>query len=250
MRWLGLALIGCCAVPVSAAQTRLLLDYELRFGPVRLVEMRATVDLDGTQYGATTELRTVGIAGVLFPWTARSWSVGTQSPSGLAPGQHRSEGTFRGHRRVVALDYDGAAVRSHIEPPPEVDWRHTVPQRLQNGTVDPLTASLSIAGRDCTGIVAVFDGRRRYNLHLADLGTQVITAASQQMFAGPARRCRAVVEALAGFWHSDPRHSETPTTLDFWLGAPLTGLPAVPVYLELSGSRGTLKVHLTDMRSR
>jgi hypothetical protein len=119
---------------------------------------------------------------------------------------------------------------------------------LQQGTIDPLTATLAAIETGCRGTLRVFDGRRRYNLNMTDMGEAEVEAASQQLYAGPARRCRAVVEALGGFWQTDPRQSETPTTLDSWIAVPHAGMPPLPVYLELNGPRGTLRIRLTGAR--
>jgi hypothetical protein len=69
------------------------------------------------------------------------------------------------------------------------------------------------------------------------------------IYRGPARRCRALIEPHAGFWHSAPHESEAPVRLEFWIASPAAGLPAAPVYLELTGARGTLAVVLRQARS-
>src|SRR5262245_2236151 len=198
---LAAALLLLAASPALAAESRLRLDYDVRYGPLRLMEMHATVDLDDSRYSGQTEMRTVGIAAVIFPWESRAESSGVRIPGGLQPKQHRSRGTYRGQKRSVDIDYGASgAVTAHIEPPPEEDWRTAVPLEQRNGTIDPLSAGLSIAGRDCSGSVPVFDGRRRYNLKLVDMGEEVVEASTYHVFSGKSHRCRAVVEALSGFW--------------------------------------------------
>ena len=250
MRWFGLALLALLgAAPASATETRLVLDYDLTYGPFRLVALRATVDLDDRRYRAATDMHTVGLAGILFPWESHAHSAGVQAAGGPRPERFSSEGVFRGQPRHVEIDYgaDGI-VKAHVEPPPEEDWRDQVPQELVGGTIDPLSASLSVMSRDCSGTVPVFDGRRRYDLTLTDMGADSVEG-SGQAFSGPARRCRAQVRALAGFWKTEPQQSEAPTTLDFWVAQPTAGSPPVPVYLELSGNRGTLRIHLINSQA-
>ena len=130
-------------------------------------------------------------------------------------------------------------MRAVVTPAPEKE-RDVVPDALQQATVDPLTASLLTVGTECRGLVPVFDGRRRYDLRLEELPPATVPWSRGALYAGSARRCRAIVEARAGFWRDDPRDSETPTTLDYWIASPGERLPPVPVYLELSGARGTL----------
>lgn len=222
------------------------LEYDVRYGPLRLVAMRTSIALEDGVYRATTEMETVGIVGTFFPWKTAAVSDGTRGDRWLVPRRHRSEGVYRGERRVVEIDYaDGGGVRARVEPPPEDDWRDAVPAEQQRTTLDPLTASLAAMTLDCGGRLPVFDGRRRYDLELTDLGPAEVEASSYHLYAGGARRCRAEVKALSGFWREDPRYSEKPTTLDYWIAQPRGDLPPLPVYLELSGQRGTLSVHLT-----
>jgi hypothetical protein len=226
------------------------LDYEVRFGPLRVLSMELTSEVAGDRYRATGAFKTEGLIGRLFPWRAESESQGRREGAVLQPQWHRTRGTYRSERRTVEIDYqpDGA-VDAHVTPPPEDDARESVPEPLQRATVDPLTASLLAVGAECRGRLPVFDGRRRYDLRLEELAPATVPESRGAIYAGSARRCRAIVEARAGFWRDDPRQSEKPTTLDFWIASPGDRLPTVPVYLELSGKRGTLAVVLTKARA-
>ncbi len=225
------------------------LGYDVRWGPLRVLSMQLESEVGGDRYHATTTLKTEGLIGRLFPWRARSESFGRREGATLRPERHRADGTYRSERRVVEIDYqpDGT-VRAVITPQPEHDWRAAVPEALQRATIDPLTASLLAVGTECRGRLPVFDGRRRYDLRLEERPPAPVPGARDALYAGPARRCRAVVEAQAGFWRSDPRDSEQPTYLDVWIAAPRADLPVVPVHLELTGARGTLDIVLTAAR--
>jgi hypothetical protein len=104
-------------------------------------------------------------------------------------------------------------------------------------------------GTECRGVVPVFDGRRRYDLRLVEQTPAAVPREADEIYAGTARRCLATVEARAGLWRDDPRTSEKPTTLEFWIASPREGVPPIPVYLELSGPRGTLAMVLTRVRT-
>lgn len=243
--WAALATAVLLAAPAIAGEP-IVLDYDIRYGPLRLVEMRTTADVDESRYTAVADVRTVGMAAMLFPWQSQARSAGRRAKSGLQPREHRSEGQYRGERRRVEIRYaEAGPVETSIEPPPEDDFREAVPAEMLAGTIDPLTATLAVLDSDCRGRLRIFDGRRRYDLALEDLGHGDVEPSSYRLYAGPARRCRARVEALGGFWQEDPRHSEKPTTLDYWVAQPNPHLPPVPVYVELAGARGTLRIHLT-----
>ena len=226
------------------------LGYEVRYGPLRVVSMELTSEVAGDRYRATTAFKTEGLYGLLFPWHAESESQGRREGALLQPCWHRADGVYRSERRTVAIDYqpDGA-VDAHVTPPPEDKVRDAVPEALQRATVDPLTAGLLAVGAECQGRLPVFDGRRRYDLRLEELAPAMVPESSGALYEGSARRCRATVEARAGYWRDDPRKSGKPTTLDFWIASPGEHLPGVPVYLELSGARGTLAVVLKSARA-
>jgi hypothetical protein len=163
----------------------------------------------------------------------------------MRPQRYQTSGEYRGKQRLAQLDYDGGGgVRTHIDPPAELDDRDPVPPALQQDTVDPLTAGLRAVLSGCRGQLRVFDGRRRYDLTLTDLGDADTPPSRHTVYSGRARHCRATIQPLAGFWRSEPRHDERPTHVDAWIAAPRSGVLPVPVYLELAAPRGTLAIHL------
>ena len=241
---LGLAALAFLVRAAYAGDFSLALDYDVRWGPFRILSMELTSEVAGDRYQATSVLETRGTIGLLFPWRSRAESSGRRDGPALRPERHRADGTYRSERRTVDIEYrrDGA-VSASITPPPEEDVR--VPDELQRETVDPLTAGMLAVEDGCRGRVPVFDGRRRYDLRLEELAPGTVPESKGALYAGSARRCRAVVEARAGFWRFDPRDDSEPTILDFWIASPRGGMPPVPVYLELTGARGTLAIVLT-----
>ena len=238
------------ATPAVASDAAVTLRYDVRYGPLRLLSVRVATAVEGAGYRSRSVMQTEGIVATIYPWLSRAEVEGARDGTHLRPRRHRSVGRYRNEERLVEIDYDaGDRVRSRVEPAPEADGRAAVPEALQQATVDPLTASLHAAAADCQGTIPVFDGRRRYDLLLRTLAPADLPAARRRVYAGPTRRCRAQVEAHAGFWQSEPRDSEEPTYLDYWLATPRDGLPVVPVYLELSGARGTLRIDLVGIES-
>jgi len=220
------------------------LHYDVRFGPLRILSLQTTVDLGPERYRTQTRLRTEGLVGVLFPWTAESTTEGTRSP--LRPSWHTSEGRYRSQRRTVELRYAGdGSVEARVEPPLDDDPHALVSTAARRATVDPLTASLAAMEQACAGRIPVFDGRRRYDLRLEDRGSSEVPRTRGALYTGPAQRCRALIEPRAGAWDADARGQETPATLEFWIASPRAHLLPLPVYLELSGRRGTLHIQLT-----
>ncbi len=244
----ALVMLLVLASPAASVPPPVTLRYDVRWGPLTILSLDTTIDVGDTTYRSTTAMRTEGVVALAFPWKATAESSGIRDGATLAPRRHRADGEYRGEHRRVRIEYaDDGAVDTQVEPPPDDDARDRVPPEMQRATLDPITASLAAAGRPCTGTLPVFDGRRRYDMRFEDMGPADVEPARRAIYAGPARRCRATIVAKSGFWRSDPRDSEAPTTLDYWIAAPSTDVGPVPVYLELSGARGTLAIHLTTI---
>jgi hypothetical protein len=225
------------------------LHYDVRYGPVTILSLDTTITVADTTYRSTTRMRTEGVVRLLYPWDATAESDGTRDGTTLTPRRHTADGEYRGEHRRVRIEYSpGGAVAARIDPAPEADARDAVPADMQQATLDPLTASLAAVSRQpCEGTLPVFDGRRRYDMQLQDMGEADVPSARRGVYAGPARRCRATILAYSGFWRTDPRSSEVPTTLDYFIATPRGDVGPLPVYLELAGARGTLRIHLTSI---
>lgn len=242
------AVTAVLAASSAGAQSAMTTEYDVRYGPLTVLSLRATTESAAGRYRTTTEAHTVGVVAMIFPWHASATTEGRLEASGLRPLAHRSSGEYRGQRRSVVIDYGvGGAVVAAVEPPAEDDYREAVPIALQQETVDPLTATLNALASQCRGTVRVFDGRRRYDMELTDLGDADVPRSRGAAYAGPARHCRSEMRPIGGFWRTGPQHDERPSQLDSWIASPRPDLPAVPVYLELSSQRGTLSIHLTGV---
>jgi hypothetical protein len=246
--FVALAAVAVLSSPGEAtAGVAVTTEYDVRYGPVTILSLRATTELADRRYRADAEMRTTGLAALLFPWQASATSEGQREADNLRPMAHRSSGEFRGQRRTVQISYGaGGSVVTAVQPPADADDRDPVPESLQQHTVDPLTATLSAIASPCNGSVRVFDGRRRYDILFTDLGDTVVPRSRRSAYSGRARHCQGTIKPLAGFWRSEPQHDERPTQLEYWIASPDPDLPPIPVYIELSAPRGTLSIHLTE----
>lgn len=237
-------LLALLLLPAPALATGVSLEYEVRYGLLQVLAMQTTARFDAGRYEATSQVRTVGLAGVLFPWSQRASTDGVRDGDDLRPARHRSLGAYRGSERSVALDYEtGGGVRAAVVPSPEQDFREAVPEADRAATIDPITATLTALQSGCRGTLRIFDGRRRYDLTLTDLGEGALPEATPA-YDGPARHCRAGVTPRAGFWRVTETHDERPAQLDVWIASPRPELQPVPVYMQLSGPRGALDFQL------
>lgn len=254
MTWCGRVCTGLVTLALvsstgrAVSRSEVMAEYAVHYGPLTILSLRARTESGDGRYRTTTEARTVGLAGVVFPWHASATTEGRLEASGMQPVTHRSSGEYRGQQRSVTIDYGAAGgVVAAIQPPAADDYRDAVPIALQQETIDPLTATLSALASNCRGSVRVFDGRRRYDMQFTDLGEADVPQSVDTIYTGRARHCRSEMQPIAGFWRTGPQHDERPSRLDSWIASPRPDLPAVPVYLELSSQRGTLSIHLTGV---
>jgi len=248
--FLGMVVCAALVAPAAAQDTGVVLDYDVHYGVLPIMTIHTTTELDRTQYRTRSDMRTVGAVRLLFPWSASSVASGQRNDGELRPALYRSIGEYRGERRLAEITYTGdGTVQARSEPPADEDDREPVARDLQDRTIDPLTATLAALARNCRGTLPVFDGRRRYDIALTDLGEEPSLPSSRPNYAGPARHCRGVVTPLGGFWRSSARRGEEPKQLDYWIAPPRPGLMAIPVYLELAAPAGTLAISLTQAES-
>jgi hypothetical protein len=242
------AMLAIAPLPVQAET--LLARYEVRAAGIRIMEVEAQFDLEGTRYRLRTRVRTTGVAGALASSDQVTSIEGAWRGSEPMPVRYRMEGVWRGDRRAMALDWPspGQPVLSELEPPIEPD-RQPVPEALRRGTVDGLSAlakltrTVARTGR-CDATAAVYDGRRRADYTAQTEGMQALPP--EGAFGGEALRCGFESRLLAG-WRSD-REAEwarKPQPATAWFGRPLAGRQPIPVRIELpSRWLGTIRVVL------
>lgn len=250
---LALALLG--PARTAAAAPDLALAYEAWQGGLYVMRIETDLRRGSAAYRIATTAETDGLIGWLFPYRLETRTRGRAGADGLAP--RRFDVATREHgetkRRSILYRDDGAleVIRRPAEPP-KAD---APPASLLRGSVDPASALMTLAERfaadgRCTGRVAVFDGRRRYDLALADLGPARLGKSRYSLYAGPARRCRATVIRLAGFRRHGSSLGRVPDSIDVWLAPPLPGAPPLPVRLQGESSFGSLVIHLVAAQAR
>ena len=97
----------------------------------------------------------------------------------------------------------------------------------------------------CSVREPVFDGRRRYNLVLKQLGQDHIQRNDYSPFSGPALRCSIEIERIAGYRRNfKPSKWRKTDGATIWIGRVFRNVPPVPVRMELETVLGALRAHL------
>jgi hypothetical protein len=230
------------------------LSYDAYIGLLYVVSAEAELRLSGDTYDVVTRAKSEGIASLLFAWQSKARSTGSRADGRLVPRLHEVNGKWSGEGRKVRLSYDGPGqIDFKVSPPSDGTERDAVPPRLTVGTVDPLSATLTMllhlaGGGRCEGEFPVFDGRRRYDMVVRSGAPATLPAVHSSVFAGPAQRCDVQLRRIAGFWKKPSRFGRRVTDPTLWVASPLDGVPPVPVRFTAATGFGELHIHLTRVQ--
>jgi hypothetical protein len=183
---------------------------------------------------------------------------GIADEDGLRPTHYRSTSKKRGKKRRQDITYlEDGSLEVRVSPKKDAKRQLEMPETLKSGTLDPASAVFSIIaafaqlGR-CDGSLPVYDGRRRYDLVVTQVGARDLQPSSYGMYSGPAIVCQVAVEPLAGFKKKKKKRSDRafPSTVKVWLAPVAEGELAVPVRLEGRTGMGRMVLHLVDAQQQ
>jgi hypothetical protein len=114
-----------------------------------------------------------------------------------------------------------------------------------NGTIDPASLVMAVIAayaqkQDCTGTYKLFDGVRRYDLTVQELGSGNVQFYKQSFYQGPAVQCQATPQLIQGFSDMAVQSQLYPTSAIIWLANAVQGAPAVPVRIETQNALGKM----------
>lgn len=249
-----LALLAFAAGGASraAAEPELVLAYDIYFSGITIMQLEARLNLvEGAQgrYAIAIEGRTVGLIDSVRPIAFLAMSEGISNGHGLQPARYATSTEKRSKRKglTVAFLPHGAPVTRFT--PPDDEEEPALPELLKD-SIDPGSALLTLIRTlsdtaSCTGTIQVFDGKRRYDVTLADLPHQMLQKSSYSIYSGEAQRCHATMVPLHGF-KPGKRNMWDDTTI--WFGHVLDGAPPLPVRIDAEINIGAVRLHLASAR--
>ena len=122
-----------------------------------------------------------------------------------------------------------------------------------HGTIDPLSAFLTLvetlaATGSCNVTVAVFDGKRRYDMTAADAPADSGAVVAPTDTDG-AVTCRVALQPIAGFRAREKDSPRYPETMTIRLGRVAKGFPLMPTELTASNFFGLLSLRLISAKA-
>ena len=148
------------------------LRYRFTWAGVPIAELGLRHAADNTLYQTEVSIRTTGLADQLLGYRGSSHATGRyEEPEGFSASRFRSSSRSYSKSRRILVRFDrdtGDVIELQLTRNGEPD-RSKVPEALQKGVVDPVTAVLQMrhllaASGNLDGYeAAVFDGRRRFD---------------------------------------------------------------------------------------
>lgn len=235
--------VALCAAPAAsqpapgAAPGTVRLSYAAYAKGLNFLNLDAEYTITPRDYRVRLAHRTAGTIGALFRGEQETRVEGRFVGDRPAPARFFSAGHFRGQQRVTQIDYPaGAPVIRQMQPPNDQE-REPVPEAMQAGTVDTISAmaqlvrQVNATGR-CEGRSTTFDGRRLSALSVRTAGQEVLEPSSRSSYSGPALRCEIEGRLLAGFRNDDRRdEAARPRRGSAWFARVQPDGPLVPVRL-------------------
>ncbi|HEX6958444.1 MAG TPA: DUF3108 domain-containing protein [Ferrovibrio sp.] len=241
-------------------------SLEVTFGVYALgskgFELVLSARRDADSLRIDTKMHTAGMLDWVMRFAMTGQAVARLDGDAVRPLRYaaNSDGGWTKYATRMSWDADGQPIINMLQPPVEDDDREPVPEALTIGTSDPTSATIARALRGgatpaCSGTDAIFDGRRRYDMHYTPLGPDWVKPNNRSAYSGPAFKCEVAIEPIAGYtreYLAERRpEEETPTTV--WLAQPPGTDIWIPVQLEggfrlgsASGWISAAKINGTD----
>ena len=219
---------------------------------VHVATNQTTVEEAADHYAITTDVESRGIAAVFIDLTSHSEVRGRLTNTAAFPEAYLGDVHRNGVINQNRVKYPTNGAVTGESTPPAVTHTPITPQ-LVRGTVDQLTAFFMIERQlayrgSCSLVVAVFDGRRRYDLHFTDVTSEESQVTADRNF-GATQVCHMQRVAIAGFL-DDSGLTEGAYSGELWFARLLPGDLMIPVQMEFKTEFGKVTGRLAELRGR
>ena len=239
----------------ATAQGTLKAHYRISMTAVTIGHVSWTVDIGDGVYATSASGKASGLMSMFVNGEggviARgSIDNGVPVPADFASKIDDEDGTTE--LRIVFSD--GMARETIVRGQEAPKDRVPITDLHRRGTTDPLTAVLipgaieagELAPSNCDRVLAIFDGRRRYNLVLSYRRRERVTFATG--YSGPALICGVILQPIAGYRPDSMlvKYVADRRDMELWF-APLDGTAVMaPIRVVMPTALGTLKIEADD----
>jgi hypothetical protein len=177
----ALALIAAGAPAPLCAQAQFDARYTLSMAGLSIGKLNWRTQLGMSDYTTSADGRISGFLSLFVTGEGKVIVKGQMKDGRPQPASFSSAVVREDEKVNVQIAFDGARVRElKVEEPPPEDDRVPIADAHKTGVIDPLSAFLipgpadPMAREGCERTLAMFDGRRRYDLALSFTRTDMI----------------------------------------------------------------------------
>jgi len=250
------------ALPLASASAKpVTLTYLGYLAGFPVLQMTAQADLpvaangaaiDGV-YGLNADIVTQGSLATLYPYRMTVSANGKLASARAQPAQFHSEGQVMSKTESVTLTYAKSGKVAIKAVPMTRQAQEASAQGTANGTIDPASLVLAVianyAQKDtCTASYKLFDGVRRYDLNVTEVGDGNVEMYKRSYYQGPATACQATPQLIQGFSQMAVQSQLYPESAKIWIANAVKGMPAVPVRIYTQNALGQMVFDLIDVQ--
>ena len=203
----GTGMASCIAATVALADGKLEARYSVSLGGLELGRAAYLVEVGDASYTASGSGRLTGVVQAVSSGKGTVGARGVIERGALAPRSFAMEAETDKKAEAVRLVINAAATVTDIkvEPPvPPAPDRVPIADKDKKGVFDPISATLimvpgtdsPVSAKACDRVLAIFDGRARYDLELSYERIEQVKA--DKGYAGPAVVCRIAYKPISG----------------------------------------------------
>ncbi len=235
----------------AKAQGRLAAQYSIVMTGVTIGHVTWSVDIRASGYTTVASGKASGMLSMLVNGEGSVGTTGRVENWRLQPGEFHSRIVDEdGDTNLQITFADGIAQVVATPPLKPTPDRLPVTDADRRGVADPLSAVLITAEPgesffspgNCNHILAIFDGRRRYNLVLSYVRVDKIEL--DKSYAGPVLVCGMILQPIAGYRPDSllVKYVAGRRDMELWL-APIAGTALMaPIRVAMPTMIGTLKI--------
>ena len=233
--WL-LPMLPLVQTPASAEPvSQFHLTYDTYALGIEVMQMSAFFGMGPWNYQITLDYHTTGLVGFFYRGQQVNTVRGLWHDERPQPLEFFGEGVWHGQKRITLIDYDHDVPQVKRLEPPQHSEREPVPDSMQQGTMDTLSALAALMrqvatnGR-CDASAHTYDGRRVLELTARTGTVEDLEQTSRSIFHGDALRCDFEGRELAGFLIGDDNpENRRPLIGSAWLASVEPSAPPIPV---------------------
>ncbi len=198
---------ACLLADGAQAQGKLEAHYVATLAGIPIGKGAWIIDIGDDQYRAAASGGTSGLLRVFAGGEGTGAAQGLITSGRLVPASYSASITGGKKTDEVRLALAGGSVKETVIHPPQSPDPERVPitEAHLRGVLDPMTGSLMrvagsgdpLSAEACVNTISIFDGRLRYDLHLAFKRMENVKA--HKGYAGPVVVCAVYFTPVAGY---------------------------------------------------